>query len=252
MSRRIVASLTDLRRAPGPDAALDTQAIEGETVEVLDEAGAYLRVRLADGYEGFVPAADVGAASPAPTHRVAVARSLAFPVADFKRPPIGHVLMGAAIAIARIEGRYAVDAAGRHLIAAHLQPVGTVETDPVAVAERFIGTPYLWGGKSALGLDCSGLVQIAYAACGIALPRDSGPQERCGVGVALPPDSALRRGDLVFWKGHVAIARGDGTILHANAHHMMVAIEDARAAVARIAAAGDPVTAIRRIAPNAA
>src|SRR5690606_1215396 len=135
---------------------------------------------------------------------------------------------------------------GGYLPAQHLAPIGSVEADFVAVAERFLNVPYLWGGKTSLGIDCSGLVQVARTACGIRFPRDSGMQEAAlGEPVAL---SEMRRGDLVFWKGHVAIARDRDTLLHANAFHMMVTSEPAAAAIARIVVSDGPVTSIRRIA----
>jgi cell wall-associated NlpC family hydrolase len=113
------------------------------------------------------------------------------------------------------------------------------------VAEQFLGTPYLWGGKTARGLDCSGLVQVALQAAGVACPRDSHVQEGAlGKASSL---AKLQRGDLVFWKGHVAIARDAGTLIHANAHHMAVAIEPVATAIARIEAAGSAVTSVRRM-----
>jgi cell wall-associated NlpC family hydrolase len=131
--------------------------------------------------------------------------------------------------------------------ARHLAVIGAVEPDFVAVAERFVGVPYLWGGKTSLGIDCSGLVQIALTAAGIACPRDSDMQERA-LGAAIAPDPAgLRRGDLFFWKGHVAIVRDATTLLHANAHHMAVASEPIAEAVRRIAAGGSPVTTVKRL-----
>jgi cell wall-associated NlpC family hydrolase len=131
----------------------------------------------------------------------------------------------------------------------HLAPIESAESDFVAVAERFVGVPYLWGGKTSLGLDCSGLVQVALAASGIACPRDSDMQEGA-LGAALPADdiAGLRRGDLVFWKGHVAIVRDAETFVHANAFHMAVAIEPIAQALRRIAEAGSAVTGIKRIA----
>jgi cell wall-associated NlpC family hydrolase len=126
----------------------------------------------------------------------------------------------------------------------------TMETDFVAVAERFLGTPYLWGGKTSLGMDCSGLVQLALAACGMACPRDTDMQEKA-LGSALAPPHALeqlRRGDLVFWKGHVAIVRDEATVVHANAsRHMAVAVEATAELIARIRATGSEVTSVRRL-----
>ena len=245
---RVVADIAHVHRRPEAAAPLETQALHGEAVEVLaGAADGFVEVRLAgDGYVGFVRAAALGAA-PEPTHVVAVPASLVYATPDFKTPPAGMLGLGARVRVERIEGRYARLADGRHAIAGHLAAVGTLATDPVAVAETLLGAPYLWGGKSWLGIDCSGLVQLAHAACGVRLPRDSGPQERHDLGQSLPPGTALRRGDLVFWKGHVALARGDGTMIHANAHHMAVAIEGVAEGLARIAAAGDPVTSVRRI-----
>ena len=132
----------------------------------------------------------------------------------------------------------------------HLAPVAARETDFVAVAERFLGTPYLWGGKTSLGLDCSALVQLALNACGIPCPRDTDMQEQA-LGSALARQhegGQLRRGDLVFWKGHVAIARDEATFVHANAsRHVAVALEPAAAAIARIRDAGSEVTSVRRL-----
>ena len=131
----------------------------------------------------------------------------------------------------------------------HLAPIETMETDFVAVAEQFLGTPYLWGGKSSLGVDCSGLVQLALTACSVDCPRDTDMQERA-LGSALAHDiKQLRRGDLLFWKGHVAIVRDEATLVHANAHHMAVAFEATAPAIARIRAAGSEVTSVRRLPP---
>ncbi|MBK5959416.1 peptidase P60 [Rhodoplanes elegans] len=249
--RVVVAAQAPLRRRREPDAPLDTEALFGEVVTVYeaDDEG-WSWAQLDDGYVGYLPSEALAAPGPAPTHRVAALRTFVFPAASIKTPPVTTLSLGARVAVARTEGVFAVLATGGFVFSAHLASIDTVEPDFVAVAETFVGTPYLWGGKSSLGLDCSGLVQVALAAAGIAAPRDSDMQER-GLGTALPAPHDLaswRRGDLVFWTGHVAIVRDAATILHANAHHMAVAIEPAAAAVARIAAAGGAITSVRRLA----
>ena len=180
-----------------------------------------------------------------PTHRVAVPRTLVFPGPSIRLPPLEGLSFGCKLAITRIDGPLAVTDTNGFVPACHLKPLDTSEPDFVAVAETFVGVPYLWGGKTSLGLDCSGLVQIALMTSGTACPRDSDMQERAlGAGVPL---SDLQRGDLVFWEGHVAIAHDATTLVHANAFHMAVAFEPVAEAIERIAAAGSEVTSVRRI-----
>jgi cell wall-associated NlpC family hydrolase len=248
----VVEPQAPLRSAPRPDASLLTEALKGERVTVYDtnEEGWAWGQLEADGYVGFLPANALAPPGAAATHKVAALRTLVFPGPSIKLPPVEALPLGATVAVARVDERLAVTQAGGYVPVAHLNLLGEVETDFVAVAERFVGVPYLWGGKTALGIDCSGLVQVALTACGTACPRDSDMQEAAlGTPVAAAPDfSDLKRGDLVFWKGHVAIVREPGSLLHANGFHMAVAVEPMAQAVARIRASGSEITSIRRIA----
>jgi hypothetical protein len=198
-----------------------------------------------DGYVGWLPTSALRDPGPPPTHCVAVPRTLVFPGPSIKLPPLEGLSLGCRLAVTRIDGPLAVTDSNGFVPANHLKPLATGEPDFVAIAEKFIGVPYLWGGKSSLGLDCSALVQLALTACGIACPRDSDMQERAlGTTVTI---SDLRRGDLVFWKDHVAIARDATTLVHANAFHMAVAIEPVAEAIPRIRAARSEVTSVRRL-----
>jgi cell wall-associated NlpC family hydrolase len=246
-TREVIEPQAPLRRLPSPDALLDTEALMGEHVtvyETSDEGWAWGQLD-ADGYVGFIPASGLAAPGPAPTHRVSALRTLVFPTPALKLPPIGALPLGARVAVVRTEGRFALTASGGWVPAQHLASADSREPDFVTVAERFLGTPYLWGGKTGLGLDCSGLVQVALTACGIACPRDTYMQVTAlGEPVA---DGTRRRGDLIFWKGHVAIARDEKTMIHANAFHMAVAIEPIEQAIARIRTTAGAVTSVRRI-----
>jgi cell wall-associated NlpC family hydrolase len=243
----VVEPIVALRRTPSHEARLDTQVLMGERVIVYETTGegwAWGQLET-DGYVGWLSANALGKTGPAPTHKVAVPRTLGFPGPDIKLTPAVALPMGARLVIARQDERFAVTVNGWHVPAVHLTPVKAKQLDFVAVAEEFLYAPYLWGGKTSLGIDCSGLVQTALQAAGHPCPRDSDMQE-----LALGKLSSLgqlRRGDLVFWKGHVAIARDGETLLHANAHAMAVAVEPAAEAIARIKAAGSEVISVKRI-----
>jgi cell wall-associated NlpC family hydrolase len=249
--REVFDAQAPLRIEPYPDASLSTEALKGERITVYDENGeGWCWGQLAsDGYVGWLPANALVAPGPEATHKVAALRTFAFLAPSIKAPPMEGLSLGCRLAIARAHNEFAVTASGAYLPARHLAKIDAAEPDFVAVAERFVGVPYLWGGKTSLGLDCSGLIQVALTAAGIACPRDSDMQEQA-LGAALPfagDSSQLRRGDLVFWKGHVAIARDAATLVHANAFHMAVAIEPLEEALRRIEASGSRVTSVKRL-----
>jgi cell wall-associated NlpC family hydrolase len=244
--REVIDAQAPMRAAPAPDAPLVTEALMGERVTIYefnDEGWAWGQL-ADDGYVGWLPANALLAPRAAPTHRVTALRTLAFPAPSIKLPPVVMPPLGAKLTVTREQDRFAVSPLG-FVPAGHLAPLDHREADFVAVAERFIGAPYLWGGKTNYGLDCSGLVQVALNACGIACPRDSDMIER-QMGHAIDVGQA-RRGDLVFWKGHMAIVRDAAAIVHANAFHMAVAIEPIAEAIARISAAGSEVTSVKRL-----
>ncbi|QDF40328.1 NlpC/P60 family protein [Bradyrhizobium symbiodeficiens] len=246
----VVDPVAPVREQPSSNAMLMTEALRGERVTVYDRNGegwAWGQLN-GDGYVGWLPDAALLKPSAVPTHVVSALRTFAFPGPSIKLPPTVTLVMGSRLAVTREDGSFAVTRDGQYLPKAHLAPLGHREPDFVAVAERFVGTPYLWGGKSSLGIDCSGLVQVSLTAAGIGCPRDSDMQQ-AGLGRALEPHErgGLLRGDLIFWKGHVAIVRDRTTMVHANAHHMATAIEPIDPAIARIRQAGSEVVAIKRL-----
>jgi len=250
VKQRVVAPSAPVRREPSPAARQDSEALYGERVtvyETTDEGWCWGQLEL-DSYVGWIPASALGEADALPTHRVSVLRTLVFPGPDIKQTSLASLSFGSRVFVARREGDFAVSEAGGFIPARHLAPIESHEPDFVAVAQRFVGTPYLWGGRSSLGLDCSGLVQVALQSAGFVCPRDSDMQAEFGSAVPFTGDlDALVRGDLVCWKGHIGIVSTPGRLLHANAFHMAVAEEPLAEAVARIQKSGSEVTTIRRV-----
>ena len=243
--RQVAVPSAALRKAAHPMAEQWDQLLFGELFRVLEVKDGFAWGQAArDGYVGFVAEDDLAAIGAPATHQVAVPRTYAFAEPNIKSRPVGLYSLNALTAIEAVDGRFAKGEGTGWFVAEHLAPIGVARGDHVAVAETFLGAPYQWGGRESLGLDCSGLVQQALAACGKAVPRDTDLQ----LAFFPPIDEAdRRRGDLVFWRGHVAILLDADTVLHANAHHMAVAIEPLAEAIARIAAAGSgPVTGWRR------
>ncbi|WP_031250790.1 NlpC/P60 family protein [Mesorhizobium sp. LNHC221B00] len=238
---RITASVADLRKAPRPDAGINTQLLFGDDVLVFEDREGWAWVQAErDGYVGYVADMMLGGSDRAPTHIVSVPRTFLYPGPDLRFPIAGQLSMGSTITVAgAAETRgthYAVLPSGEAVISGHLRPIGEKASDYVSVAEMFLGTPYLWGGVSGFGIDCSGLVQLAMRMAGKNVLRDSDMQA-ASIGEPLDPGadfSGLRRGDLVFWKGHVAVMTDAETMIHANGHTMLVSREGLKDAIARI------------------
>ena len=248
---QIVTGCVPVHRAPRFDALLDTQALLGERLRVFERAEGWAWVQLeADGYVGYVPD-NAMVPDPRPvTHRVTSLGTFVYATPDIKSQVLQSLGTNAGLSSIETRGAFLHLATSGYVVDRHTAPVDVAARDFVAVAERFAGAPYLWGGKTGAGLDCSGLVQTALQAAGLDCPRDSDMQ-RAALGDAVEIDaelSGLRRGDLLFWPGHVGIMTGAANVLHANAFHMEVAIEPVREAVARIAQSGSVLLAVKRLA----
>lgn len=236
---------------PDPEAPLVTELLYGETVRVYDERDGWVWLQSdVDDYVGYAPTSALSPDVGATTHRVSALGTFAFSRPDIKSPPLMDLPLGARLVVERMEGQFAIISDGGHVPAQHVAPEGSYAPEFVAIAELFHGTPYLWGGRSRIGCDCSGLVQVALQAAGITCPRDSDMQQAAlGASIDLASDlSGLQRGDLVFWRGHVGIMLDAERLLHANAHHMAVAVEPLREAASRISRATEnTITTVRRL-----
>ena len=243
--RQVRLSIVDLQRTPnGPR---DRQLVMGDSVTVYDEMDGHRFVQSnKDSYVGYVPSNTLGSPNE-PTHWVAVPSGHAYPEPDMKSRELHPLYFGSQVTVTSHMPKFFETSDGHYIPKPHLRPIDKRFKDPVTVAQMLFGAPYLWGGNTVAGIDCSGLVQAACLACDIACLGDSDLQEN-SLGTEIAPDTPMQRGDLLFWAGHVALAVDDSTLIHANAHHMAVAYEPADHAIKRIAAQGDgPVTTRRRL-----
>ena len=247
---RIAVPVAALRPRPDDAAGIDTELLFGERLSVLDRADGWAWIKSDfDGYVGYLKETALDGEGVPATHRVAVPRTFAYSGPDLKTPAAFALSIGSRLTVvgeSEVRGtRYLTLSGGQSVVAGHCRPIGeAVGGDYVSVAARFLETPYLWGGRSGFGLDCSALVQLAMMMTGRTVPRDSDMQA-AGLGRAIARED-LTRGDLVFWKGHVAIMEDEETILHANGHSMSVAREGLAAAIERIGWLYQQPTGFRR------
>ena len=245
--QQIIVPVAGMRAEPRLDAALDNEGLFGETVKISETENGFACARLlVDGYEGWIDVTALGHLPPS-TAYVTVPMTHVTSTPDIKSPGLFTLSIGSAVQVRAPAGEMvevAIADGYGFVPAGHLQALDDRAADWVAVAETLIASPYKWGGRSVFGIDCSGLVQLALAAGGVRVPRDSGPQHDIGTGIADPGN--LQRGDLIFWRGHVGIMLDQDRLLHANAYHMAVAAEPLGQAIDRIAAVAGPVTALRR------
>ncbi len=249
--RQVGPGVAALRRDPTADGELVSQLLGGELVTLYDEADGWAWVQnQTDGYVGYTPASALSAELRRPTHVIKVLRSFVYAEADMKAPPLDALAMSGTVAVTGEAGDFCRLAGGGWVYGRHLARLDEPAPDHVATALEFLGAPYLWGGKTSPGLDCSALVQVALHRAGVACPRDSDMQAE-GLGQARPADAPPQRGDLVFFEGHVAIALDSWRILHATAHDMLVAIEPLAELVDRaVRITGRGIAAVRRPVPG--
>ena len=248
-NRRVKRASVALRVKPDHELGLATELLYGETVTVFETADGWSWLQAErDGYVGYVPAEVLDEPGPPATHRVSAIGTFLYGSADMKSPPLMHLSINTPLAVADMQDKFCRLSTGGFVIARHVVAATKSARDYVDVAERLIGVPYLWGGRTRIGVDCSGLVQLAMEAAGLRCPRDSDMQAAEVGDNLLIPDSldGLRRGDLVFWPGHVGIMVDGVMLLHANAHHMAVVVEPLASATARIEKTGAEIRAVKR------
>ena len=244
---KVVTGVLPIHAAGDPRSGRTSELLFGERFMAYETVGGWVwGQNQADGYVGFVRADGLTPDEGAPSHEISTLRVHAYEKPDLKSTPVALLHMTSRVQVTdEVAGHCRIDTGG-WVPRGHLAPIGEVETDIIASARRFLHTPYLWGGRSSLGLDCSALVQLALMRNGRSSPRDSDQQERTiGTKVDAGIDAA-RRGDLLFLKGHVVILSEPDVVLHANAHHMAVVEEPLGEFLERMRGLGLVVTTVRR------
>lgn len=245
VSMEVVVPVATIHREASSTAIQTTQALFGERLLAFEIRDDWVWCQLErDGYVGYIAKAAVSNDLTNPTHRISVPTTFLYPLPDIKSQAPVNLPMNSNLEIATSDEKFSRLSNGKYVFTKHVKPLNEFESDFVSVAEKFLDVPYYWGGKTAQGLDCSGLVQTSLEVCGISSPRDTDMQEtQLGKKLMVNDLDGLRRGDLVFWKGHVGIMTDEKTLLHANGYHMMTVKEPMAEAVTRI---DGPITSIKR------
>lgn len=226
-----------------PDGARDRQVFLGDRGLLVERRDGWAFVQMTkDGYCGWLPLAALGADEEA-THWVSAPASHLYPGPDLRLREKGMLSMTSRLRVLGETDGWLETTRG-FVPAKHVKPLGEWHKDPVAVAQTYLGVPYLWGGNGRAGLDCSGLMQLSLCACGIDCPGDSDMQMKMGAPV--PDKKPMKRGDLIFWKGHVAMAMNADFIIHATAAYMAVAAEPLKTTLSRLSGAPNGAIIARR------